>query len=359
MTLWVLLIVFVVTAVAGVIAVKIVEHRFTSDIDESLHKTSLGAKTAFTILSNEQIEEFSKDAELRSITDRDRALMILSADGVDVSFPSGSLEDPDPLPDVTSIGFDQLRSRAEEIFELPSEGGAPAYRVLVSQLDDGRLLVVAAPTAPLHDALRTVASVLLLVAIIGSIVMAVIVSLVTGYVTRPLEGMITTAQGIGSGDLDTRIPVRGVDDVAKLSSALNAMLDRLELAFADKEASEEKLRQFVADASHELRTPLSAVLGYAQLVQTGMASTPDQVDHAVGRIAAEGERMRLMVEELLMLARLDHGRAANPTRVNLADIAQVAVDDARAIVPDRSVALHRGDVEPAALDVLADAPTVR
>jgi two-component system OmpR family sensor kinase len=231
--------------------------------------------------------------------------------------------------------------------------------VLVSQLDDGRLLVVAAPLTPLNDALHTVGRVLLLVAIGGSIVMAVIVTLVTGYVTRPLEGMITTAQGIGSGDLDTRIPVRGVDDVAKLSSALNAMLDRLERAFADKEASEEKLRQFVADASHELRTPLSAVLGYAQLVQTGMASTPDQVGHAVGRIAAEGERMRMIVEELLMLARLDHGRAANPTRVNLADIAQVAVDDARAIVPDRPVAMHRGDVEPAALDVLADAPTVR
>ena len=238
--------------------------------------------------------------------------MILTADDIDVSLPSGSVDDPDPLPDVASIGFNQLRGRAEEIFELQGVGGAPTYRVLVSQLDDGRLLVIAAPLTPLDDALHTVGGVLLLVAIGGSIVMAVIVSLVTGYVTRPLEGMITTAQGIGSGDLDTRIPVRGVDDVAKLSSALNAMLDRLERAFADKEASEEKLRQFVADASHELRTPLSAVLGYAELVQTGMASTPDQVDHAVGRIAAEGERMRMIVEELLMLARLDHGRAAEP-----------------------------------------------
>ena len=116
--------------------------------------------------------------------------------------------------------------------------------------------------------------------------------------------------------------------MARLAGALNAMLDRLETAFADKEASEAKLRQFVADASHELRTPLSAVLGYAELVQTGMASSPDQVDHAVGRIAAEGERMRMMVEELLMLARLDHGRPANPTRSIVGELARVAAADA-------------------------------
>ena len=168
--------------------------------------------------------------------------------------------------------------------------------------------------------------------------------------------MIATAQVIGSGQLDTRISTEGVDDVSRLAGALNAMLDRLETAFADKEASEAKLRQFVADASHELRTPLSAMLGYAELVQTGMATSPDQVDHAVGRIAPEGERMRMMVEELLMLARLDHGRPANPIPVDVGELARVAAGDAMAIAPDRPIALHVADGD---VVVVADAASLR
>jgi two-component system OmpR family sensor kinase len=168
--------------------------------------------------------------------------------------------------------------------------------------------------------------------------------------------MIETAEGIGSGALDTRIPVEGVDDVARLAGALNAMLDRLQGAFDERAASEEKLRRFVADASHELRTPLAAVLGYAELVQTGMAATSEEVDHAVGRIAAEGDRMRLLVEELLMLARLDHGRPADLTTVDAADVAESAVADAMALSSERPVTLHRDGDD---LRVVADATSLR
>jgi two-component system, OmpR family, sensor kinase len=356
LTVWVLLIVFALTTVAGVIAIKLVERRFKDNIDEELRGVSQGLVALTEVLSDEELREISSSPEVQELTSTSGALIILDDDGVDLELAAGSRDDRVPPPDLGQYSLSELRGRAGEIFEVDGRDGAPDYRVIVSQLDDGRLLVAAIPLDGLRDTLETVGDVLAFVAIVGGIVMSVVVIFVAGYVTRPLNGMIATAEGIGSGALDQRIPTHGVDDVARLATALNAMLDRLEHAFADKAESEAKLRQFVADASHELRTPLAAILGYAQLVQTRMASTPEQVDDAVERISAEGERMRLLVEELLMLARLDHGRAPDTTPVDVGELVGVAVADAHAIAPDRDVAYRRGDGD---LRVLADAVSLR
>ena len=128
------------------------------------------------------------------------------------------------------------------------------------------------------------------------------------------------------------------------------MLDRLEEAFAQRQASEDRLRRFLADASHELRTPLASIRGYAELFRMGAAREPEEIDKAMRRIEAEAARMGVLVDDLLALARLDEEREPVRTPVDLAHIARDAVDDARATAPDRRI-----DVDaPAGAGVLAD-----
>jgi two-component system OmpR family sensor kinase len=135
--------------------------------------------------------------------------------------------------------------------------------------------------------------------------------------------------------------------VGRLADAMNTMLGRLEDAFAAKERSEARMRQFVGDASHELRTPLAAVIGYAELYQEHMARTPEQVDRVMGRIVAEGTRMQSLVEDLLLLARLDEGRPLARDAVDLAALVDDSVSAIRVIDPSRTFALSNacGDVE--------------
>jgi two-component system OmpR family sensor kinase len=128
-------------------------------------------------------------------------------------------------------------------------------------------------------------------------------------------------------------------EVGRLGLALNRMLDRLEEAFAKQQASEDRLRRFLADASHELRTPLASIRGYAELFRIGAAREPAETDKAMARIEAEAARMGVLVEDLLTLARLDEVRDVIREDVDLARLAGDAVDDARATAPDREIDL--------------------
>jgi two-component system OmpR family sensor kinase len=160
----------------------------------------------------------------------------------------------------------------------------------------------------------------------------------------PLNRMATTAGAIAGGDLSHR--VQDTDErteVGRLGRALNAMLDRLEQAFAQREASEERLRRFLADASHELRTPLVSIRGYAELFRLGAASGPEETAKAMRRIEEEAARMGVLVEDLLTLARLDEVKDAPHGDVDLAALAADAVQDARAAAPDRAIALEAPD----------------
>ncbi|MFP5371019.1 MAG: sensor histidine kinase, partial [Actinomycetes bacterium] len=149
-------------------------------------------------------------------------------------------------------------------------------------------------------------------------------------------------------DLSQRVP-EGDDrtEVGRLSRALNGMLSRIERAFRAQQASEaqargseDRMRRFVADASHELRTPLTSIRGFAELYRQGAVHSDDDVRRLMGRIEAEGARMGLLVEDLLLLARLDQQRPLTIGPVDLAAIAGDAVHDARAVQPGRPIALH-------------------
>ena len=159
----------------------------------------------------------------------------------------------------------------------------------------------------------------------------------------PLDRMGHTAGAIAGGDLSQRVaPTDPRTEVGRLGIALNAMLDRLEQAFSQREASENRLRRFIADASHELRTPLASIRGYAELFRMGAAREPGEVDKAMRRIEDEAARMGVLVEDLLTLARLDEIAEAPHTEIDLATLAGDAVSDARATAPDREIGLDIG-----------------
>jgi two-component system OmpR family sensor kinase len=158
---------------------------------------------------------------------------------------------------------------------------------------------------------------------------------------RPLDRIAATAGAIAAGDLSHRVErAEPRTEVGRLGLALNAMLARLEQAFAERRASEERLRRFLADASHELRTPLSSIRGYAELFRIGAARSAPDVEKAMSRIEDESARMGVLVEDLLALARLDEIRDAHREPVDLTALASDAVNDARAVAPDRKIDLR-------------------
>jgi two-component system OmpR family sensor kinase len=152
--------------------------------------------------------------------------------------------------------------------------------------------------------------------------------------------MAKTADEIAGGDLSQRVsPSEGRTEIGRLGHALNTMLSKIESAFAERQRSEDRLRRFVADASHELRTPLTSIRGYAELFRRGAATRPDDLAKAMSRIEEEAARMGVLVEELLLLARLDQGRPLEVQPIDLSALATDAVADARVVEPQRTVDL--------------------
>ena len=167
---------------------------------------------------------------------------------------------------------------------------------------------------------------------------------------RPLEDMADTADAISAGDLSLRVePAEPRTEVGRLGLSLNTMLARIEVAFAERAATEEKLRRFLADASHELRTPLTSIRGYSEVFERAK-DDPEDLELAMRRIEEESKRMGVMVEELLVLARLGEGREPEKLPVDLARVVDDCVSDARAAAPDRDIALDRAETA----DVLGD-----
>ena len=172
----------------------------------------------------------------------------------------------------------------------------------------------------------------------------------------PLDQMTRTANEITSqGDLTARMPeADDQTEVGRLGSSINTMLDRIQQAFGSRLRSEQKVREFAADASHELRTPLTTIRGYAELYRQG-ALGPDQLPNAMRRIEQEAERMSTLVAELLELARLDRTSSLDLTETDLAGVVRDAVADAIAVEPGRPVHAEA----PPRLVAVVDEPRIR
>ncbi len=237
------------------------------------------------------------------------------------------------------------------------DGGELKYRARAMPERDGAGTIVVA--VPLAEADQTLDQLLVVEAlVIAGVLLAlgIVSALLVRLGLRPLDRMATTAGIIAGGQLSRRVsPATPRTEVGRLGLALNAMLDRLEEAFAKRQESEDRLRRFLSDASHELRTPLASIRGYAELFRMGAARDPDDVAKAMRRIEDEAARMGVLVDDLLALARLDELRDPVRGTVDVAAIARDAVDDARAMAPDRAVEL---DTAPGA-SILGDAHQIR
>ena len=226
-------------------------------------------------------------------------------------------------------------------FTVDADGEGPRYRVAAERIASGNTLVLALPLDDVEQTLRRLVVVELVVATIVLGALAALGWWLVGLGLRPLERMGHTADAIAAGDLTRRVePATEKTEVGRLGLALNSMLGQIETAFAERAASEQRLRQFAANASHELRTPLTSIRGYAELFRRGADQRPEDLAKAMRRIEEEATRMGALVDDLLLLTRLDQGRPLELAPVDLSRLAIDSVDDARAAFPEHSVTLH-------------------
>jgi len=235
--------------------------------------------------------------------------------------------------------FERLRSQPGVPVTVDGAGSG-RFRVLSQPLPGTNVLLLATPLGEVQRTLGRLVLIELLVtlAVVGTL--GVVAWRLVRVGLRPLDQMTSTAAAIAAGDLTRRVPASGEHtEVGRLGRALNTMLARIETAFAARRASEDKLRRFVGDASHELRTPLTAIRGYAELFRRGASERPADLAVAMRRIEDEAERMGALVDELLLLARLDQGRPLDLGPVDLREVAVDAAFDAKAVEPGRPVAV--------------------
>ena len=227
-----------------------------------------------------------------------------------------------------------------DVFTVPGTGSSD-FRAAAFSPGPGFGTVVAAVS--LQDVNQTLSHLRLVGGIVTAAVLAALAALAWWVIRvglRPLERMQQTANAIAAGDMSARVETTDErTEVGRLGAALNSMLGQIEGAFAEREASEERLRRFLADASHELRTPLTSIRGYAEAFRLGPARDPDELEKAMSRIEDEAARMGVLVDELLTLARLDEVRERTRRPVDLATVAAEACADARAANPDRRIEL--------------------
>ena len=226
----------------------------------------------------------------------------------------------------------------QRLSTVGSRDSSVRYRVLATADDDGDTLYVAFPTTELDETLHRLVGIELVFSAAVLLFLALLSLAVVQLGLAPLERIAATAGDIAGGDLSRRVePAEPDTEIGRLGLALNAMLAQIETAFAERGASEDRLRRFIADASHELRTPLTAIRGYAELFRRGAAERPEDLARAMRRIEDEAARMGLLVEDLLLLARLDQGRPLERQPVDLVTVAGDALADLSAIDPGRPV----------------------
>ncbi len=287
-------------------------------------------------------------------------IRISAAGGQDSFFFTDPPNEQD-RPDLPDLAPEDPRVRSGEPFTVGSVEGSSRWRVVAGQTASPEAtFAVAVPLDSVDNTLQRVWLLTILLGLVTGALCAVLGWFAVRRALRPLTRIEDTAAAIASGDLGRRVPERHArDEVTSLSRSLNVMLGRIEQSFAVREASEERMRRFVADASHELRTPLATVRGYAELYRQGAVQDPHDVSGAMERIENEATRMGGLVEDLLLLTRLDSQRPASMATEDLTVLAGDAVQDAEVRDPERSIVLHGLNGQLAPAPVLGDESRLR
>jgi two-component system, OmpR family, sensor kinase len=260
-------------------------------------------------------------------------------------YRSGSVQ-----PAFPQLTYTQAVKIAGRPYTVASSSGGPqmwrvvTYAVNVNSAATGVTttgsLSLALPLTGVSDSVAQLRQLVTLFGLVVTSIMALLGWFAIRRAFRPLAEVEETAAAIAAGDLTRRVPEHPTStEVGRLTSALNGMLVQIESAFRSRQASEQRTRRFAADASHELRTPLASIRGFAELYRQGAVREPDDVARTMGRIEDEARRMGGLVEDLLLLARLDEQRPGRNEPVDLAVLAGDAAHDARGLAPDRTVSL--------------------
>jgi len=244
-------------------------------------------------------------------------------------------------------------------FTTKSVDGRTTYRVLARNISVSGTSGTMIEAIPMTDVAATLRRLMAAELLVSISVLGLVAALALWFVRiglQPLEGMGETAGAIAAGDLTRRVePADDKTEVGRLGLALNTMLSQIESAFEQRRRSEERLRRFVADASHELRTPLTSIRGYAELFRRGADTRPEDLAKSMTNIEAEAARMGVLVDDMLLLARLDQGRPLEQESLDLSAVVREAVETARTIDPTRAIEL--GSHDPAA--IVGDAGRLR
>ncbi len=266
---------------------------------------------------------------------------VLQSDGSAVALSAGQQAQiartrPDAKPHTAELG-----------------GDLGPYRLLAQRTPGGDVLITGLPLAPARTAAWQLALVITGVSLAGLLLAALLGAVIVRSTLRPLRRVAATARQVaqiplhrGEVALGVRVPDQDTDqrtEVGQVGAALNQMLGHVGAALSARQASEARVRQFVADASHELRTPLAAIRGYAELTRRGGQQVPPDVARAISRVESEAVRMTALVEDLLLLARLDEGRPMEHAPVDLTLVLVDAVSDAHAAGPDHQWQLDLPD----------------
>ena len=274
---------------------------------------------------------------------RDAAGNILAAPMV-VREPGGRTDLPALPADIGGLSASPVgaRSGAAVSFNVRStDAGGPLFRVRASALPGGLQLIVATPLTDTIDTLHRLLAIELAVSAGALVIAAGLGWWLVRVGLAPLAEVKQTAAAIADGQLDRRVPGEDSDtEVGQVARALNVMLGRIEGAFAQRDATEARLRRFVADASHELRTPLAAVMAYSEMFQWGASERPADLARLLAGIQSQTTRMSQLVEDLLLLARLDEGRPLERRPVELVRLTAQAVETATAVGPEWPVRLR-------------------
>jgi two-component system, OmpR family, sensor kinase len=285
------------------------------------------------------------------------------------TLPNNSLDSEESSPRLPSDAA-WFTGHAGKATTVPATSGDGRWRVVVEPAGDGANVIVAASLDGIDSTTRQLRTIDLVVSLVVLVLLAGAGAAIVRASLRPLVGIEQTARAIAAGDLTRRVPDRDPrTEVGRLGRALNTMLAQIESAFSARAASEasarrseDRMRRFVADASHELRTPLTTIRGFAELYRQGAARDPAELDRLMRRIEDQAARMGVLVEDLLLLARLDQQRPLERSPVDLLALAADAVADASAVAPERRIelVLGSGDAQPGhALVVLGDSQRLR
>jgi two-component system OmpR family sensor kinase len=258
---------------------------------------------------------------------------------------------------VTGLKIAEVSQYKNRPFTIEGKDGEPDIRALAQMLPTGMGSVIVADSLEKVDkTLSQLRFLFLILGLIALITIAMAARWIIALGLKPLEAVEDTAEAIAAGDLSARLPAAKPDtEVGRLTTSLNTMLARIEESFTARVESENKLRRFVADASHELRTPLTAIRGFAELHRQGAVVGEEKTKELINRIEKESVRMSSLVEDLLLLARLDQSRELAKEPVDLNTLITEAVASARAAGPNHPIEIK---LEASEIFVLGDSQRI-